>query len=404
MSAGVVIVGGGQAGSQAAASLRERGYQGALTIIGAERQLPYQRPPLSKAFLKGEAGEDSLMLRPAAFYARNGIDMLTETRVVSVDRGSKSVTLSNGSAISYRHLILATGARNRKLLVPGADLNGIVYLRSMDEAIHLKPLAEKARKVVIVGAGFIGLEFASVMRALGADVTIVEAASRPMVRALSTKMSDFFLACHAADGVAFVLDAQVVAFSGDAGRVAGVGLSDGRQLAADLVLIGIGVVPNQELAADCGLATSNGIEVDSFLATADPDISAIGDCALFRSFEGRPVRLESVQNAVDQAKCVALRIVGRPEEYRSLPWFWSDQSGRRLQMAGLTAGHDLVVTRGDPSSGKFSVFCFRGDRLLGVESVNSPADHLNARRLLAGGRFLDRDKIADITFDLKAAV
>jgi 3-phenylpropionate/trans-cinnamate dioxygenase ferredoxin reductase subunit len=224
-----------------------------------------------------------------------------------------------------------------------------------------------------------------------------------MSRALSAEMSGFFHDCHAADGVKFAFNSQVAGFAGAAGRVESVCLPDGRCLPADLVLVCIGVAPNQELAAACGLATANGIEVDAFLATSDPDISAIGDCALFRNAEGRAIRLESVQNAVDQAKCVARRITGHPEPYRSLPWFWSDQSKRRLQMVGLTSGHDLAVTRGDPLSGKFSVFCFLGDQLLGVESVNSPSDHFNARRLLTAGRSVDHRKAADITFDLKAA-
>jgi 3-phenylpropionate/trans-cinnamate dioxygenase ferredoxin reductase subunit len=258
-----------------------------------------------------------------------------------------------------------------------------------------------SQNVLIVGAGFVGLEVASVMRTFGAEVTVVEASSRPMSRALSADMSRFFIGSHAADGVRFMFDAQVVAFDGADGRVTSAELDDGRRLAPDLVLNGIGVVPNQEIAKDCGLATSNGIEVDGYLATSDPGISAIGDCTLFKTPHGAPVRLESVQNAVDQAKCCALRIVRRPEIYASLPWFWSDQAGRRLQIAGLTNGLDRTITRGDPSSGKFSVFCFLGDRLLGVESVNSPADHLNARRLLGTGRTLRHEHAADPAFDLK---
>ncbi len=386
-----------------AASLRELGYDGAITIVTDETLPPYQRPPLSKSFLKGEISEEALLLRSPAFYARNRIEVLTNASAAGIDRRTKHVTLSAGERRPYQYLVLATGTRNRMLDVPGADLNGIVYLRSLPEAATLKARVVAARNVLIVGAGFIGLEVASVLRGFGAEVTVVEMGSRPMGRALSTEMSRFFVDSHSADGVRFIFNSQVVAFSGEGGRVTGAELGDGRRLAADLVLVGIGVVPNQEIARDCGLATSNGIEVDNSLASSDPDITAIGDCALFKGPDGVAVRLESVQNAVDQAKCAALRIVGRPETYASLPWFWSDQSGRRLQMAGLTDGHDRTVTRGDPSSGKFSVFCFLGERLLGVESVNSPADHLNARRLLAAGRSLRLEHAADPAFDLKAA-
>ena len=399
----VVIVGTGQGGLQTAASLREAGFAGPVTLVGDEPDLPYQRPPLSKAYLLGKMAEEGLRLRSEAFYARNAIDLLAGERVAAIDRAARRVRLANGKELGFDHLVLATGARNRPLPVRGADLDGVLYLRTLAEARDLKARIAGAREVVVVGAGFIGLEFAAVARQLGKEVHVVEATQRPMGRAVSAQMSWFFTERHMGWGAKLLLGAGVARILGQGGRVVAVEATDGQRLPADLVVVGIGVLPNAELAAEAGLAVQDGIVVDANLLTADPAISAIGDCARYPSrFAGAPARLESVQNAADQGRCVAARIAGRPAAYDAVPWFWSDQGDLKLQIVGLTMGHDATALRGDPASGRFSVFCFRGGRLVGIESVNRPADHMAGRRLLAGEPGLTPAQAADEGFDLKA--
>ena len=399
----VVIVGTGQGGLQAAASLREAGFAGPVTLIGDEPDLPYQRPPLSKAYLLGKMAEEGLRLRSEAFYAKNGIDLLAGERVAAIDRATRRVRLNSGPEIGFDHLVLATGARNRPLPVPGADLDGVLYLRTLAEARDLKARIAAVRQVVVVGAGFIGLEFAAVARQLGKEVHVVEATQRPMGRAVSAQMSWFFTERHMGWGARLLLGAGVARLLGEGGRVVAVEATDGQRLPADLVVVGIGVLPNADLAAGAGLPVQDGIVVDRQLRTADPAISAIGDCARYPSrFADGPVRLESVQNAADQGRCVAARIAGRPAAYDAVPWFWSDQGDLKLQIVGLTAGHDATALRGDPASGRFSVFCFRGERLVGIELVNRPADHMAGRRLLAGEPGLTPAQAADEAFDLKA--
>lgn len=403
-SENVVIVGSGQGGYQAAASLRDEGFGGAITIVGDEPGLPYQRPPLSKAYLTGKTDADGLLLRAAPFYAERGIEILAPEAAVAIDRVARLVQLRSGRALPYGNLILATGARNRLLPVPGAEHDGIFYLRSREDADLIRARLDDAKRIVVVGAGFIGLEFAAVAAAQGRDVTVLEALGRPMARALSRPMSEYFHRAHEAAGLKLRLGETVSRITAEDGRVTGVETADGDHVPADLIVVGIGVVPNVELAAEAGLAVENGIRVDAELLTADPTISAIGDCVSYPGpfAEGRLVRLESVQNAVDQAKCVAARIAGKPAPYGAVPWFWSDQGTMKLQMVGLTEGHDLTVSRGDPAGGAFSVFCYRGEVLLGVESVNRPADHMIARRLLAKGINLPPAEARDASLDLKA--
>ena len=402
----VVIVGAGQGGLQVAASLREGGFDGAIVLVGDEPGLPYQRPPLSKGYLTGEVGADRLLLRREAFYVDRRIDLLAGERAVAIDRPGRRVRLASGGALAYDHLVLATGARDRPLPVPGAELDGVLRLRTRAEAELLRQrLAGGVRDAVVVGAGFIGLEFASVAAKLGARVHVIEMTRRPMARAVSPDVSAFFHAAHAGAGAGILFGATVARLVGADGRVAGVETGDGLRIPADLVVVGIGVVPNTELAAGAGLAVDDGIVVDEHLLTADPAISAVGDCAAYPSrFAAGRVRLESVQNAVDQARCVAARLAGRPPApYAAVPWFWSDQGKLRLQIVGLTAGHDVAVVRGDVEGGAFSVFCFRGRRLVGIESVNRPADHMAGRRLLAGGwPDLAPEQLADAGFDLQA--
>ncbi len=399
----VAIIGAGQGGFQTAASLREDGFDGRIVLIGDEACLPYQRPPLSKSYLAGQSPLAELWLRPRAFYDRDEIDYLAGETVTAIDRPGRRLRLASGREIGCDHIVLATGARYRPLPVPGADLDGVLPLRTLSDADLLRERLSVAREAVVVGAGFIGLEFAAVARGLGLGVHIVELTMQPMGRVVSAEISRFYTRAHRKWNAELLLGTGVARILGAEGRAVAVETSDGRQLPADLVLVCIGVIPNAELAAAAGLATGNGITVDAALATADPAISAIGDCANFPTrFAPAPVRLESVQNCVDQARAVAARLAGKPAAYDRVPWFWSDQRDLKLQIAGLTIGHDHAVVRGDVDSCGFSVFCFRDGRLVGVESVNRPLDHMIARRLLAGEPLLTPDEAADPDFDLKA--
>ena len=397
------ILGAGQAGFQAAASLRQEGFDGRIVLIGDEPVPPYQRPPLSKSYLAAESGLDELWLRPETFYPAHKIDLLAGETVRSIDRQDRRLRLGSGADIAWDHLILATGARFRPLTVPGAELDGVLPLRTLADADMLRERLAQAREIVVIGAGFIGLEFASVAIARGAGVHIVEITQQAMGRVVSAATSRFFADAHRRWGCEISFGTGVTRILDANGRAAGVETTDGRRLPADLVLICIGVIPNAELADDAGLSVDNGIVVDEYLATADRAIFAIGDCANFPTpFAVSRVRLESVQNAVDQARCVAAAIAGKPAVYDKVPWFWSDQGDLKLQIAGITVSHDASVLRGDPADGHFSVFCYRDGRLIGVESVNQTADHVVARRLLAGDPGLTPEQAADISYDLRA--
>jgi 3-phenylpropionate/trans-cinnamate dioxygenase ferredoxin reductase component len=401
----VVIVGAGHGGFQAAASLRQNGFDGGITLIGDEPQLPYQRPPLSKDFLDGKVGFDLLLMRPEAFFSEHRIELVSGRAVAEIDRADRAVVLSTKARLEYDHLILATGARNRVPPLPGIELDGVCYLRDFAETEALKERLPSCRHAVVIGAGFIGLEFAAIARGKGVAVHIVELTERVMGRVVCPQTSAYFADAHRKTGVEFSFGVRVDRLGGEGGRVTHVVLNDGRSLPADIVLVSIGVVPNEELAAAAGLAVENGVVVDEMLATADPAISAIGDCASFPSRHSlkNPVRLEAVQNATDHARCVASRIVGKPYVYEALPWFWSEQGPLRLQIAGLTTGYQQVVLRGDYDSGEYSAFCYAGEQLLGIESINKPADHAFARRLLAAGRGVTPEQAADPGFDLRAA-
>ena len=402
--AGLVIIGAGQAGLQAAASARDEGYEGAITLVGAEIHPPYQRPPLSKAYLKGEMDEEGLELRGPDFYAESGVDLRTGARVTAIDRAAKTVALSSGESLSYDSLVLAMGAVNRPLNVAGADLAGVVFLRGLNDAQAIKSAVAGARRAVVIGAGFIGLEFAAVAASKGLDVTVVEIGPRVMGRALSTAMSDFFADEHRKMGVTLRLGTGVQAIAGHDGRATGVVLTTGEEIAADLVLIGIGVLPDIALAEQAGLETADGVVTDDHLRTSDPAIYAIGDLALHPNrFAPRPVRLESVQNAIDQGRALGAILAGRPAPYDKVPWFWSDQGPFKLQMAGLNIGCDEAVVRGDPASGAFSVFLFRDGKLAAVDSVNKPVDHMAARKLLTHGVAITPEQAADEGFDLRRA-
>lgn len=400
--AGVVIVGAGQAGFQTAASLRKEGYDGPVTLLGDEPGLPYQRPPLSKEYLTADASVEKVRLRPEAFYERQRIELRPGERLERIDRAGRRLELASSARLEYEHLVLALGARPRPLPVPGGELDGVHLLRTLWDADALRAGLDDAEHVVVIGGGFIGLEFAAAARTRGAGVTVVEMLDRPMARVVSPEISRYFTRRHEAAGVEVLLETGVEALEGQGRRVAAVRTRDGRRLPADLVVVGVGIVPNTELAEAAGLEVDDGIVVDEHLTTRDPLVSAIGDCAAYPSCHaGKRVRLESVQNAVDHGRCVAGRIAGKAAPYTSVPWFWSDQHGCKLQIAGLTAGRERAVPRGDVEAGAFSVFCFEGDRLVGVESVNRPADHMAARKLLAGEPAVTPEQAADPSFDLK---
>jgi 3-phenylpropionate/trans-cinnamate dioxygenase ferredoxin reductase component len=400
----VLIVGAGHAGFQVAASLRQHGFGDRICLINDEAHLPYQRPPLSKAYLKGEGRPDSLMFRPDKFYRDQNIELIAD-RAAFVDRAARRLVLASGAFLDYGHLVLATGARNRLLDLPNANLPDVRYLRILDESESLRQRIASAKHVVVIGAGFIGLEFAATARIKGLEVDVLELGSRVMARAVTAEISEYFQDRHAAAGIRIHLGVQATSIESDGSNVAGVSLSDGRHVPADLVVVGVGVLPNVELAAEAGLDVAAGIIVNEQLLTSDPDISAIGDCALFASPRfGGSLRLESVQNATDQAKCVAARLTGDAKTYDGLPWFWSDQGPDKLQIAGLTTGYDRVVVRGDRAQGAFSAFCYKSGQLLGIESVNRAGDHMFGRRLLAANRSIGPEQAADPSFDLKAAL
>src|SRR5664280_2113229 len=394
----VLIVGAGHAGFQLAASLRQHGFGGRIGLINDEAHLPYQRPPLSKAYLKGAGAPDSLMFRPDRFYREQNIELIA-------DRAARRLLLASGPSLDYGHLVLATGARNRLLDIPNANLEDVRYLRTLDESEALRRRIGSARRVVVIGAGFIGLEFAATARAKGLEVDVIELGARVMARAVTAEISDYFQARHTAAGIRIHLGVQATSIESDGIGVTGVSLSDGRHVPADLVVVGVGVLPNVELADEAGLPVAAGIVVNEQLLTSDPDISAIGDCALFASRRfGASLRLESVQNAADHARCVAARLTGDAKTYDGLPWFWSDQGDDKLQIAGLTTGYDRVVVRGDRGQGSFSAFCYKSGQLVGVESINRASDHVFGRRILSLNRSIEPEQAADTSFDLKAAV
>jgi 3-phenylpropionate/trans-cinnamate dioxygenase ferredoxin reductase subunit len=399
----IVIAGAGHAGGSAAAMLRQLGWQGAITLIGEEPIPPYQRPPLSKAWLTGEATEESLALRPAKFYPEAAIDLRLATRITGIDRTAKTVALSDATALPYDYLILALGARARRLPLPGADLDGVLELRSAADADRLKTVLRPGAKLAVIGGGYIGLEAAASARALGAEVTIIERESRVLARVACTILSDFFEKFHRAQGVTIEVDAEVAALEGSGGRVRGVRLGDGRLIPCDAALIGVGAVANDELARDAGLTCHNGVAVDLAARTDDPAIFAIGDCT------SRPLplydrigRLESVPNALEQAKQAAAQICGKPPPTPEVPWFWSDQYDLRLQIAGLPFDAVEIVVRGDLDAGKFALFHLTADGTVqAVEAVNSATEFMGGRRIIARRKRLTRARIEDLSVSMQ---
>ena len=399
----VVIAGAGHAGGSAAAMLRQLGFEGSIVLLGEEPIPPYERPPLSKAWLKGEASAESLALRPAEFYATQKIDLRVSTSVTGIDRAAKTVSLGSGGTVPYDFLILALGARARRLPVPGIELGGVLELRTAADADRLKVALGPGKRLAVVGGGYIGLEAAASARGLGAAVTIIERENRVLARVACQQLSDFFDGYHRAQGVAIELSAGVAALEGYDGQVTDVRLTDGRLISCDAALIGVGAVSNDEIAQAAGLACDGGIVVDLSARTDDPAIFAIGDCTKRPlPLYGRAMRLESVPNALEQAKQAAAAIYGRPSPPSEVPWFWSDQYDLRLQIAGIPFDTTEIVVRGDVAAGKFALFHLAEDGLVrAVEAVNASTEFMGGRRIIQRGKRLTADRIRDMAVTMQ---
>lgn len=403
----VVIVGAGHGGCSLASALRASNFDGKITLISDEADYPYHRPPLSKAFMSSDGSaqsEQKLLLEPENFYADQRIDLLRNTKVRAINAAADSVILSSGEILQYDHLVLATGARARTLPIRGSELLGIDVLRTLQDARRIRRSLENSQSVVVVGGGFIGLELAATARQLGKQVTVLETAARIMARAVAPVVSEFVTRRYRDKGIAIELNACVTAFVGRDGHVSAV-QGEAGEWAADLVIVGAGAIPNCELAAAAGIACDNGILVDGQQRTSVANIFAIGDCAAHENaFAGNQrLRLESIQNANDQARVVAQVLTGNAEaRYHAVPWFWSDQGEIKLQMTGLPIGSTDCVVRGDPEQGRFSVFRYRDDTLVAVESINQPLEHIMSRKLIANGVSPDRALVADRAVELKS--
>lgn len=393
----VVIIGAGHGGIQAATSLREEGFEGRITLISSETALPYQKPPLSKGFLNGKQTEENLFFRHLSFYEDNNIELVLGKTVTDIDTPSKVIHTDDETLWKYDVLILATGARNRKLPF---HTEGVLDLRTLSDAQTIKKRLETVEHITVIGGGFIGLEMAAAGIELGKKVTVIEAQDRLMARVLPPVLSNVFLKKHTEQGVDILLKTGVSDIQNTEGGYQ-VRLNTGQTLPTDLVIVGIGVLPNIELAEKAGLNCDNGIAVNAFLETSDASIYAIGDCAYyFNAFAGGHTRLESVQNAVDQAKCVVANIMGKKKAFQAVPWFWTNQFDLKLQMAGIAQGYDTTVRRGTIESQKFSVFYFKNEKLIAVDSLNRPADHLAARKLLQAGISPNPQDIEDLSVKL----
>jgi 3-phenylpropionate/trans-cinnamate dioxygenase ferredoxin reductase subunit len=397
----VVIAGAGHGAGQVVATLKQKKFAGKIILIGDEPYLPYQRPPLSKKFLSGDLDAERLHFKPASFYDDPQISVHLGTSVASIDRTGKKIATSDGVEFTYDKLVLALGSRVRKIDIPGHDLPGIHYLRSIADVEAIRSDMSSNKNVVIVGAGYIGLEVAAVCRLQGLDVTVIELADRVMSRAVSPNVSDYYQLEHTKHGVKLLLSTSVAEFKGKR-RVKRAITDDGQEIPVDFAVVGVGILPNSEIAAAAGLEVSNGIVVDDTCCTADPDVYAIGDCTSHpNSIYGQSLRLESVHNALEQAKTAASNICGGESHYSQVPWFWSDQYDLKLQIAGLSQGYDDVVLRGDPANGSFACFYLKEGVLIAVDAVNSPREFMQSKALIAKRAKIDRDKLADAELALK---
>ncbi len=399
---GMVIVGAGLAGLTVAETLRTEGYEGPITLLGDEPCGPYHRPPLSKGYLLGDTQEAQLVMRAPELMAKKNITLKVGAGVTAIDRAAKQLTLADGSKLAYDCLALCTGSRLRPLPLAGADLNGVFGLRSLADSKAIAAALETAQSVVVIGGGFIGLEVAAAARKKGKAVTVLEAADRLMARVVAPLISQFYFDLHAGNGVEVVLGAMVSELVGRDGHIAAVKTRDGREFAADLLIVGIGILPNAELAQAAGIECDGGIVVDACSRSCDAAIVAAGDCTARRTEDGGLRRLESVQNAVEQGKSAAFALLGRERAFNAAPWFWSDQYEVKLQMVGLTAGFDQVVTRGDPATRKFSAFYYKAGRLIAIDSLNQPAEHMSGRKLFEKGLSPTPQQAADTGFALNS--
>ncbi|MGH6888181.1 MAG: NAD(P)/FAD-dependent oxidoreductase [Rhizomicrobium sp.] len=400
MSQRILVIGAGQAAAQAVATLRAEGFAGSLCIVGDEPFPPYQRPPLSKAYLAGTFERERLFLKPESFYREADCELILGVPATALNRSARTIALAEGTALSYDRLLFATGSRVRRLPVPGADLPGIFYLRGIADVDSLRAAFAAGGRLAVVGGGYIGLEVAAVAIKHGLSVTVFESFDRVMARAVSPEFSAFFEQVHTHAGVRFELNTSVESFDGTEHLCAV--RAGGKHYPANLALVGIGVVPNVELAQAAGLACHDGIVVDECARTADPAIFAAGDCTRHIGRDGTPIRLESVQNAIDQAKHAAWAMLDRPTAYREVPWFWSDQYDLKLQIAGLARMGDVCVRRGDPATRKFAVFHLREGRVAAVEAVNAAPEYIVGRKMIAGGVAVDAARLADPSVPMKS--
>ncbi|MEX1668943.1 NAD(P)/FAD-dependent oxidoreductase [Zhongshania guokunii] len=404
MSEHCIVIGASHAAAQLVSSLRQEGWEGKISIVGDEPYLPYHRPPLSKAFFVGEKTEEDLLIRAADFYTKNKVDLLLGSRVSRIDRDAKKIILEDDAEIPYTKLVLTTGARVRKIPFVGSELAGVFYMRDLNDVKQTHKFTGPGKSAVIIGGGYIGLETAASLRKIGMNVTVIEAMSRVLQRVTAPEVSAFYTRIHTEEGVDIRTEAGVDAITGEQ-HVEGVRLADGSTIPADLVIIGVGVLPNVELAEAADLTIDNGIVVDEFATTNDSDIFAAGDCSNhYNPIYKRQLRLESVQNATDQAKIAAKAICGKPEVYRALPWFWSDQYDLKLQIAGLSQGFDQVVIRGDSEQGRsFAAFYFSEGNLIAVDAINRPKEFMMSKRALTAGQSADPLKLADESIEIKDA-
>jgi 3-phenylpropionate/trans-cinnamate dioxygenase ferredoxin reductase subunit len=401
MTNSVVIVGAGHAAGQVVATLKQKKFDGTICLIGEESYLPYQRPPLSKKYLAGELPPERLHFKADSFYDEPNIEVHLNTKVAHIDRAKKVIRSDTGEEFHYEHLVLSLGAHPRHLDLPGVELAGVHYLRTIRDVDAIREQIQPGCRLVIVGAGYIGLEVAAVAHQLGLDVTVVEMLERVMSRVVSEAVSDFYQKEHVAHGIKLLLSTGIKDFAGD-GHVHAVDLSDGTRIEADLVVIGIGVVPNTDLATDAGLQVGNGIVVDDRCRTSDSDIYAVGDCTFHpNDVLGYRVRLESVHNALEQAKTAAVNICGEEQKYMQVPWFWSDQYDLKLQIAGLSQNYDQTIIRGDPAERSFSCLYLNGGRLIAVDAINKPKDFMQSKKLIAEHAVIDASLLADSTVELK---
>ena len=400
-----VIIGGSHAGSQFAISLRQGGWLGNITIIGEERDYPYHRPPLSKTFLSGEKKIEDILLRPAELYEKSRISIRLGERVKSIDRANKSVITNNNNIINYDKLVIATGARVRKIPVPGSETEGVYYLRNSDDVNKIKSRVIANDHAVIIGGGYIGLETAASLRKQGMKVTVIEAMARVLQRVTAPELSNFYKRIHDEEGVEIFEEVIATEFKKIDKKIH-ILTSCGKTFIGDMVIVGIGVIPNIELAESAGLAVKNGVEVNQFCQTSDSEIYAIGDVSWhYNEIYERFLRLESVPNATEQAKIAALHINEKPKAYNSLPWFWSDQYDLKLQIAGLSEGYNHIVIRGDIEKGRsFSAFYFKDNNLLAVDAVNSPREFMFTKMVLTKGQKLNKEILSDNSLDLKSAI